>query len=130
LTAISFIHELENAGGNCEPLLAMIVGSQRSRLRRVQEVSMMKPLMLVVAALMLSAGAASAQTVYVAPTYPAPVYVAPAPIYVAPAPVYVALPPAVVPSYAAPGPAVTVAAPDYYDYAPVGGTIAVTAPDW
>jgi|GEM_PF-6490952 hypothetical protein len=91
---------------------------------------MTKPLILAAAALTLSAGAASAQTVYVAPAYPAPVYVAPAPVYVAPAPAYVAPPPAVVPGYVAPGPAVTVAAPDYYDYAPVAGTIAVTAPDW
>ncbi len=74
-------------------------------------------LVLGTTALALSAGVASAQTVYVAPAYVAPAYVTPAPVYVAPAPVYVAPPPVVHHYYAAPRTAVTVAAP-IYDYAP------------
>jgi len=86
-------------------------------------------------ALALSAGAASAQTVYVAPGYAAPVYVAPAPVYVAPAPVYTA--PGFVgyggyyyDYYAAPGAGVTVAAP-IYDYAPgYAAAATVVGPAW
>jgi hypothetical protein len=91
------------------------------------ENAMTRALILGVTALAVSAGAASAQAVYVTPGYGyAPAYVAPAPVYVAPAPVYAA-PTVVSPYYAAPT-TVTVA-PPVYDYAPGYSTI-VTEPGW
>src|SRR5438067_731203 len=71
------------------------------------ENAMTRALILGATALALSAGAASAQAIYVTPGYgyAAPAYVAPAPVYVAPPAVYAA------PPYYGP-PAVAVAPPD------------------
>jgi hypothetical protein len=87
------------------------------------ENAMTRALILGATALALSAGAASAQAIYVTPGYgyAAPAYVAPAPVYVAPPAVYAA------PPYYGP-PAVAVA-PPVYDYAPGYSTI-VTGPGW
>jgi hypothetical protein len=89
---------------------------------------MTRLLIFAAGALALSAGAASAQVVYVTPGYgygyaAPPVYVAPAPVYVAPPPVYVA-PPVVPRYYGAP-----VAVAPIYDYAP-GYADTVFGPDW
>jgi hypothetical protein len=97
------------------------------------ENAMTRPFILATAALALSAGAASAQAIYVTPGYgyAAPAYVAPAPVYAAPvyaapAPVYAA-PPVVSGYYGAPGVAV---APPVYDYAPGYTTTIITGPGW
>lgn len=93
------------------------------------ENAMTRALILGATALALSAGAASAQAVYVTPGYgyAAPAYVAPAPAYVAPAPVYTA-PPVVSGYYAAPP---IVASAPVYDYAPgYAATTVITGPGW
>lgn len=85
---------------------------------------MIRSLFVGAGLLTLTAGAVSAQTVYVAPDYATPDYATPA--YVAPAPAYVG-PPVVVRHYYAPRAAVTVT-PPLYDYAP-GYTAPVTVED-
>lgn len=88
---------------------------------------MIRSLFVGAGLLTLTAGAASAQTVYVAPGYAVPAYSAPA--YVAPAPAYVG-PPVVVRHYYAPRAAVTVT-PGLYDYAPGhGAPVTVEDDDW
>jgi hypothetical protein len=80
---------------------------------------MTRSLILAAAVLTLSTAAASAQAVYVAPSYG---YAVPA--YVAPA--YV-----VVPSYAAPAPVYAAPSAPAYGYAPgYGYSVTYTDPDW
>jgi hypothetical protein len=87
---------------------------------------MTRTLLLGATTLMLSAGAASAQAVYVAPgyDYAAPAYVAPAPA----APIYAA-PPVVYRYYGVPRTTVAIPAP-VYDYAPGYFETVTTEPGW
>ena len=88
---------------------------------------MIRSLFLGAGLLALTAGAASAQTVYVTPGYAVPAYTV-APTYVAP-PVAIG-PPVVVRHYYMPRAAVTVA-PPLYDYAPAyAAPVTIEDDDW